>query len=1218
MFSWYIDNNNYITQEFVDTLLENVAEAKTNDEPLKEVYKRKNPTMGNPSAPPTCARDVGILDANEDLSDTTRLYQNGLIPFSNLIFELIAKRNVSRTERISMKPLIILCKVFSKMSSLEIDEAECFLTTAECYEYLSVLSNYEEITDEIVNSIVQGRSYTGSQHVPAKRVTVKNEACLTSIFNALVASNVFVAGVQKSIIHPQKKYSELIDYIAENGTRISIAPVTDGNRRDAFHSYCSDIHNGILEIIPELPLKGSAIPSNATQDVYNYLFGVETENKIRWDKYFEQDCKGIYRIFFPIQWLVIAKIYLKNSRLGENLFDFVKQHPLYKENYTEDKLMIELPFSNSEHTNLDELTNEYVVSSTTKSSNRKAFRLWAERQVKPDGEPYTSNTLDQYINALARAFREILSLDVFDIKDKTHFDKYEQDVRGDARFDALNEKSGKGALSSCIKLYGIYLQELSSEIDLYRIAANNINEFISSTEYQFEMSDEEIQGLYTEFLNKFSPNKLASLSDEELLNYVFYTIESENDSLCYFLELQPQIREAFGSVAGGSSYKFGLFQRKEDGAWLTGSPNKPKELSPDDALAMGKDIVEKLIKGAEIISSSKLDTIEDYERLDDDLNSAIGKYATFGWVHKYFHMLYPKKIATWHSTDWQNHILYANGILPNQKYYARSGQLVKIATIANLPMATYAHASAELFGDIKTFCRVGTSNEDGNHFDTLISSGLVSIGWNSIGSLENYKKDKEISRKALTTALEAKYYSTDKSTASRKAGEIANYYNTNNNTIFVAMDGESLLALGDNVGDYYFDTSNPMAHCKKIVWHQCFDGTEKLPIKNEGLLTTCVLIKKPENLLYLYNLYYNGLNNEEKQGEELKPITHRTNFISEFSRNRILFGAPGTGKSFTLNGDRRKLLYGDETIDEETLDLSNYGEYERVTFHPDYTYANFVGTYKPTPCKDNLGNDAITYSFVPGPFMRIYVSALKNSRTDSPKPYLLIVEEINRANMAAVFGDVFQLLDRGEDNVSEYSIQATEDIKKYLADELGGKPNDYSELRIPDNMFIWATMNSADQGVFPMDTAFKRRWDFKYLGIDNSEEKIAGKVVTLGRGTDARVVEWNNLRKAINEELLTYKVNEDKLMGAFFIAKKYLPDGDTFDAERFIDVFKNKVLMYLFDDAAKQKRASLFSGCSDKSKNQYSKICTEFDEKGVFIFCEAIHSQFTETVEKDD
>ena len=138
-----------------------------------------------------------------------------------------------------------------------------------------------------------------------------------------------------------------------------------------------------------------------------------------------------------------------------------------------------------------------------------------------------------------------------------------------------------------------------------------------------------------------------------------------------------------------------------------------------------------------------------------------------------------------------------------------------------------------------------------------------------------------------------------------------------------------------------------------------------------------------------------------------------------------------------------------------------------MTFHPDYSYANFVGTYKPVPCKDSDGKDAITYSYVPGPFMRTYVKALQNSRTDAPKPFLLVIEEINRANVAAVFGDVFQLLDRGDDEVSEYPIQASEDIKKYLAGELGGNPDDYAEIRIPDNMFIWATMNSADQGRIP-------------------------------------------------------------------------------------------------------------------------------------------------------
>ena len=247
--------------------------------------------------------------------------------------------------------------------------------------------------------------------------------------------------------------------------------------------------------------------------------------------------------------------------------------------------------------------------------------------------------------------------------------------------------------------------------------------------------------------------------------------------------------------------------------------------------------------------------------------------------------------------------------------------------------------------------------------------------------------------------------------------------------------------------------------------------------------------------------------------------------------------------------------------------------------------------------------------------MRTYVKALKNSRTSTPLPFLLLIEEINRANVAAVFGDVFQLLDRDENNVSEYAIQATEDMKTYLATQLGGSPEDYAEIRIPDNMFIWATMNSADQGVFPMDTAFKRRWDFKYLGINDSEDGIAGKKVILGQGEYRRIVEWNALRRTINEELLEYKVNEDKLMGPYFISKKYLPQDEFIDPAEFTRIFKNKVLMYLFDDAAKQKRASLFSGCDEKSKNLYSMICNEFDIKGVYIFCENIRKKFIEIPE---
>lgn len=204
--------------------------------------------------------------------------------------------------------------------------------------------------------------------------------------------------------------------------------------------------------------------------------------------------------------------------------------------------------------------------------------------------------------------------------------------------------------------------------------------------------------------------------------------------------------------------------------------------------------------------------------------------------------------------------------------------------------------------------------------------------------------------------------------------------------------------------------------------------------------------------------------------------------------------------------------------------------------------------------------------------------------------------------MAAVFGDIFQLLDMDEKGVSEYPIQASEDMKEYLANELGGLPDDFEQIRIPDNMFIWATMNSADQGVFPMDTAFKRRWDFTYLGIDDSEEELIGKYVILG-SKNKQKVEWNKLRKAINTFLAKQRINEDKQLGPYFISRNIVipKEGDMIDSEKFIKTFKSKVIMYLFEDAARQKRSSLFEGCFENS-TRYSEICKEFDEKGIGIF----------------
>jgi hypothetical protein len=369
-----------------------------------------------------------------------------------------------------------------------------------------------------------------------------------------------------------------------------------------------------------------------------------------------------------------------------------------------------------------------------------------------------------------------------------------------------------------------------------------------------------------------------------------------------------------------------------------------------------------------------------------------------------------------------------------------------------------------------------------------------------------------------------------------------------------------------------------------------------------------------------HSLQYIKLNSDsvEVETEETKEI-----FQNDFANNRIIFGAPGTGKSHRLESDSK---YFRDNM-------------ERVTFHPNYSYAQFVGTYK--PIQGEQATD-IKYEYVPGPFMRTYINALNKPE----EKFLLLIEEINRANAAAVFGDVFQLLDR-KNGVSEYPIAASEDIKKYLLDNLGclkdkninelsdEEKKKYLEMRIPANMYIWATMNSADQGVFPMDTAFKRRWEFEYISVNEPEQvaEIEKYVIPMCVNTEhGYYVNWNVLRTRINDILIdNCKINEDKLLGPFFISINMLDDIKLNKDEKdrvlaideasrsdednnilvethkkeisFMKAFENKVIMYLFEDVMKMRAEKIFVRyAQDKGKMIFSEICKTFEKDGEQIF----------------
>ncbi len=329
-------------------------------------------------------------------------------------------------------------------------------------------------------------------------------------------------------------------------------------------------------------------------------------------------------------------------------------------------------------------------------------------------------------------------------------------------------------------------------------------------------------------------------------------------------------------------------------------------------------------------------------------------------------------------------------------------------------------------------------------------------------------------------------------------------------------------------------------------------------------------------------------------------------------RNLIYFGAPGTGKSHQLNEEA------------ETKFGKNF---ERVTFYPTYSYQQFVGSYK--PFVSETGN--ITYRFVFGPLMRLLLKAWEaeeayqvaledlealDSADEKDKDhaainaakaqvkanrFVLVVEELNRAEAAAVFGDIFQLLDRDENGESEYEISPSEELR--LA--LGWDEN--KKLYFPSNFYIWATMNNADQGVMPLDTAFKRRWEFEYVDLDNGADKLNAKA--------SKENLWNKLRKNINAGLRKLAVNEDKLLGPFFMKAKGLTE-----EKAFWKTFCDKVVLYLYEDAARLRRKECFKGSNITYSDLRKKLVTEFKdwEKCKTTLEDVFSFEITNTISEKD
>lgn len=408
-------------------------------------------------------------------------------------------------------------------------------------------------------------------------------------------------------------------------------------------------------------------------------------------------------------------------------------------------------------------------------------------------------------------------------------------------------------------------------------------------------------------------------------------------------------------------------------------------------------------------------------------------------------------------------------------------------------------------------------------------------------------------------------------------------------------------------------------------------------IERHGLYEQNLFFKNSNGKYYKAEVENGSVNYKQTDVEKILNFiggkSHGQNAKEKGPLQVIYFGAPGTGKSFDVDEriNRRSLMEIDfenyvkvslkgrrspdhycsycKTFQSKThesffnhsnpLDFSGWQKkYEnidfawkhwgsalnkyieflkersfRTTFHPDYDYAQFVGSYKPT-----MNAEKIIYSFVPQVFAKAYVSAwkyfLRTKKKSVPTIQIyLIIEEINRGNCAQIFGDIFQLLDRNNEGdrkgFSQYTIDADCDFAEWLETSENGLKsvwNDYKrvvgegKLMLPPNLNILATMNTSDQSLFPMDSAFKRRFDWIYIPI-NENHKKANFAIDLG---NKEKYDWLNFLSAINQNILDITQSDDKQIGEFFVKPK---DGININFEDF----RSKVLFYLWDSVYKDE-----------------------------------------------
>jgi len=739
------------------------------------------------------------------------------------------------------------------------------------------------------------------------------------------------------------------------------------------------------------------------------------------------------------------------------------------------------------------------------------------------------------------------------------------------------------------------------------------------------LSRAQLDQFYGTFRSRFGPDKLGNLDGEALLTTMH--AHGTKDSLVYWLEFKndEEFPARFGGIGGGTSFKFGIFRRKETGTWVTADKgNTPKDLTVEEAVNIARKHRDQLLKGVELLKQlSPNGSDDDYKALQERLDQEAPDVSDLAWGHKYFYLLFPDKLDGLHNPEWQRfNIVKLLQRPPDGKgRYVCAGRFVAAANEIETPMPNLLEALHSGSGSPHSYWRVGTS--DGkvprNHWPLMRDGNCVAVGWPSLGDLSNLEKSKE-SRDKLQQLLADKYPSTPQAIGKARSQVFNFVLGIVENDVVLASDGGTVLGVGSVTGDYTFDSSSDFPHRRPVQWLSLDEW--KMP-EPEGLQTTVHEIKKHvTNLLEAERkvqgtpplpprpdqLDKSGDHGPRQQLPRLEGVPGRIQIVLERKGQLILYGPPGTGKTYwaeraafdlagywafgrpfdQLTEDEKRVVDGGD---------AGGGLVRLCCFHPAYGYEDFIEGYRP-----ETQNGRITFRLRDGVFKRL----AKDAELAPKSKFFLIVDEINRGDIPRIFGELLTILEKDKRG-------------KTIMLPVSGET-----FRVPPNIYLIGTMNTADRSISLLDAALRRRFGFIELMPDASVLKdqmvdsipLGPWLLALNRricdhvGRDARnlqighsyllqggrpLKDFTTFKRALRDDIIP--LLEEYCYKEFSVLQSILGNG-------LLDAENRRVKHELFDEGRDAELVQALLGpCPDiltspvalSSKNQVDEVAIEED-----------------------